>query len=140
MLRRPSSLFVVRCPSSTMFKHLLLRNRLANQSQISCGASLGRGNESLYKWFRSHDQDGRHAHIWYSFFFKRLFILQLQLPLNIHFANTKTGLTRLMRKLSCFLMKNTACTRLLPRYQSRLPTAIFVRQSKTGSGTCKTPS
>ena len=32
-----------------MFKHLLLWNRLANQSQILCGASLGRGNESLYK-------------------------------------------------------------------------------------------
>ena len=49
--------------SSTMFKHLLLWNRFANQSQILCGASLGRGNESLYKWSRSHDQDGRHAHI-----------------------------------------------------------------------------
>ena len=34
------------------FKHLLLRNRSAGQSQILCGASLGRGN------------DGRHAHIW----------------------------------------------------------------------------
>ena len=22
------------------------------------------GTKSLYKWFRSHDQDGRHAHIW----------------------------------------------------------------------------
>ena len=31
---------------------------------ILCGASLGRGNESLYKWSRSHDQDGHHAHIW----------------------------------------------------------------------------
>ena len=50
--------------SSTMFKHLLRRNRLANQSQIVYGASLGRGNESLYKWSRSHDQDSRHAHIW----------------------------------------------------------------------------
>ena len=59
-IRRPSS---VR-PSSTMLKHLLLGNRLADQSQILCGASLGRGNESLYKWSRSHDQDGRHAHIW----------------------------------------------------------------------------
>ena len=39
-------------------------NRLANQSQIVCGASLGRGNESLYKWSRLHDQDGRHTHIW----------------------------------------------------------------------------
>ena len=26
------------------------------------GASLGRGNESLYKWSRSHDQDGRHGY------------------------------------------------------------------------------
>ena len=38
------------------------RNRLADQSQTSCGASLGRGNESLYKWSRSHDQDGRHGY------------------------------------------------------------------------------
>ena len=30
----------------------------------SCGASLGRLKEILYKWFRSHDQDGCHAHIW----------------------------------------------------------------------------
>ena len=58
-VRRPS----VR-PSSTMLKHHLLRNRLADQSQILCGASLGRGNQSLYKWSRSHDQDGRHGHIW----------------------------------------------------------------------------
>ena len=48
----------------TMFKHLFLWNRFANQSQILCGASLGRGNESLYKWSRSHDQDGHHSHIW----------------------------------------------------------------------------
>ena len=54
----------VRPSSVHNFKHLLLWNRLANQSQILCGASLGRGNESLYKWSRSHDQDGRHAHIW----------------------------------------------------------------------------
>ena len=25
--------------------------------------SLGRGNQCLYKWSRSHDQDGHHAHI-----------------------------------------------------------------------------
>ena len=30
---------------TTIFKHLLHWNRLANQSQILCGASLGRGNE-----------------------------------------------------------------------------------------------
>ena len=39
--RRPS--YVVR-PSSTMLKHLLLRNRSADQSQILCGASLDRGD------------------------------------------------------------------------------------------------
>ena len=33
---------------TTIFKYLLHWNRLANQSQILCGASLGRGNESLY--------------------------------------------------------------------------------------------
>ena len=57
----------VRCrPSSSyvhIFKHLLLQN-LADQSQILCGASLGRGNESLFGASGSHDQDGRHAHIW----------------------------------------------------------------------------
>ena len=71
----------VRCrplsSSSTMFKHLLLWNRFANQSQILCGASLGRGNESLYKWSRSHDQDGRHAHIW-------------EKPLKIFFSRTRS--------------------------------------------------
>ena len=51
-------------PSFTMLKHLLLRNRLANQSQILCGASLGRRNEILVAACGSHDQDGRHAHIW----------------------------------------------------------------------------
>ena len=51
------------CHPSTLFKHLLLGNRLADQSQILCGASLGRGKESLYKWSRSHDQDGHFAHI-----------------------------------------------------------------------------
>ena len=49
------------CLLSTLFKHLLLRNRLANQSQISYGASMGWGNESLLKRSRSHDQDGHHA-------------------------------------------------------------------------------
>ena len=57
--RRPS----VRRPF-TMLKHLLLTNRLADQSQILCGASLGRGNEILFASSGSHDQDGRHAHIW----------------------------------------------------------------------------
>ena len=62
--RRPSSYVVRRPSSSTMLKHLLLRNRLANQSQILFGASLGRGNEILFAASGSHDQDGSHAHIW----------------------------------------------------------------------------
>ena len=45
------------------FKHLL-QNRLPDQSQNLCGASLGRGNQSLFATSGSHDQDGRHAHIW----------------------------------------------------------------------------
>ena len=64
---RPSaSVGVVRCPSSVVnnFKRLLLQNRWADQSQILCGASLGRGNEILFAASGSHDQDGRHAHIW----------------------------------------------------------------------------
>ena len=44
-----------------MLKHLLLRNRLADQSQLLCGASLGRGNEILFSASGSYDQDG---HIW----------------------------------------------------------------------------
>ena len=31
-----------------VFKHLFLRNRLATRSQISCGASVGWGNKSLF--------------------------------------------------------------------------------------------
>ena len=61
--RRPS--VCRRRPSSfTMLKDLLLRNRWADQSQILCGASLGRGNDILFAASWSHDQDGRHAHIW----------------------------------------------------------------------------
>ena len=43
---RPSS---VRPSSIHKLRHLLLRNRLADQSQILCGASLGRGNEILFR-------------------------------------------------------------------------------------------
>ena len=31
---------------------------------MACGAAFGSGKERLYKWYRSHDQDGRHAYIW----------------------------------------------------------------------------
>ena len=54
----PASIVVVVVVVNNNFKHLLFSNRLANQSQILCGASLGRGKESSYTWSRSHDQDG----------------------------------------------------------------------------------
>ena len=57
---RPS----VRQSSVNIFKHLLLWNYWANWTHISYGDSLGWGYESLFKWSWSHDQDGRHAHIW----------------------------------------------------------------------------
>ena len=47
---------------TAIFKDLLLCNCLANQSQTLLGALLGGGNESLYKWSMSHDQDGRHGY------------------------------------------------------------------------------
>ena len=47
-----------------IFKLLLLGNCLANQNQILCGASMIRGNENVFAAFGSHDQDGRHAHMW----------------------------------------------------------------------------
>ena len=40
---------------STTFQEFLLQNCLAYQSQISCEASMGKGNESLFKWSMSHD-------------------------------------------------------------------------------------
>ena len=36
-----------------IFKHLLLRNHWASQSQISHGASMGWRYESLFNWYRS---------------------------------------------------------------------------------------
>ena len=54
----------VRPSSVHIFKDLQLLNHLANKSQILYGASLGKGNESLFAASVSHDQDGRHVHIW----------------------------------------------------------------------------
>ena len=42
-------------PSINIFKWLLLWSRWANFAQISCGASLGWGNERLLKWSWSVD-------------------------------------------------------------------------------------
>ena len=62
-----------------IFKHLLLRNRSANQSKTLCGASSGRGNESLFNWSRSHDLDGRQGY-------------KKQKPLKIFFSRTRRPL------------------------------------------------
>ena len=37
-------------------------NHLTKQRQILYGVSLGWRNKSLYKWSRSHDQDGHHGY------------------------------------------------------------------------------
>ena len=41
-------------------KTYFFSNHLTNQSQILYVVSWGWSNESLYKWSRSHDQDGHH--------------------------------------------------------------------------------
>ena len=59
--------FIDLCPRSlrfNIFKLLLLRNPYGSWSQMSCGASMGWGNESEYNWFMSYDQDGHYVHIW----------------------------------------------------------------------------
>ena len=47
-----------------MRKHLFLRKRLTNQSQIVCETSLDRWDENVFVASESHDQNGRHAHVW----------------------------------------------------------------------------
>ena len=54
LIKYPWSGVVVR-PSLTMLKHLLLRNHMADQSRILCGASLGRGSEILFAACGSHE-------------------------------------------------------------------------------------
>ena len=56
MIRRPSS--------STISKIFFSKNRLANLVEILCGASLDSGIVILFAVSWSHDQDGRHTHIW----------------------------------------------------------------------------
>ena len=62
----PWSGSVRRLPSAsfTMLKHLFLRNCWASQSQIVCEASLDRWDEFFFVASGSHDQNGRHAHVW----------------------------------------------------------------------------
>ena len=69
-----------------------------------CGVSLGRENEILYKWSRSHDQDGRHGYEYQKrlkiFFFRtrRSMILKLGkkhlgIELYKNFINHDPGMT-----------------------------------------------
>ena len=62
--------------------HYTTRGPMTNQSQILCGAPLGRGDERLYKWPRSNEQDGRHAHIRYGKNLKNL-LLQNQMSYDL---------------------------------------------------------
>ena len=45
-------------------KLVFLRNSCVFWNQSACESLWENGNENLYKWFGSHDQHGRHAHIW----------------------------------------------------------------------------
>ena len=59
-----SASFIHLGPRSFRFnilKLLFFRNNWADWSQISYWASMGWGNENLFKWSRSHDQYGHHA-------------------------------------------------------------------------------
>ena len=58
-IRRPSSSSVVR----SHFQTSSPLKPLGQSKPNFMWSLLGKGNESLYKWSRSHDQDGRHAHI-----------------------------------------------------------------------------
>ena len=46
-------------------KLVFLGNYLVIWNKISFESLWVNGNENLYKWVGSHDQDGRHAHIWW---------------------------------------------------------------------------
>ena len=58
---RPSSLSSVRRPQFQRSSPLKLLDR--SKPNIMWSILRRGGNETLYKWSRSHDQDGRHAHI-----------------------------------------------------------------------------
>ena len=45
-------------------KLFFLRNSWVIWNQSSCESLWENGNENLNKWFGSHDQHGRHTHIW----------------------------------------------------------------------------
>ena len=58
---RPSS---VRRPLLTISNIFFSETVFPFKAKFYVGASLGRGNESLFAASVSHGQDGRHAHIW----------------------------------------------------------------------------
>ena len=59
--------YIRRQQHKKIFKHQDIKRKEPPQKYrlgtiSNTGASLGRGNESLYKWSRSHAQDGRHCY------------------------------------------------------------------------------
>ena len=47
-----------------IFKHLFALKPLGQSKPIFCGASMGKANNNLLAASLSHEQDGRHPHIW----------------------------------------------------------------------------
>ena len=60
---------------------------MANQSQSSHRASMGKGNKTLYYWSRSHDQDGLHVHVYGKNIGSYVYDRYFQDLLQNHFAN-----------------------------------------------------
>ena len=103
---------------------------LANQSQVSYGASLGKGKECLYKWSRLHDQDGHYAHIWLK-------------PSKIFYRTNCPMITKLGRLTS---RDNASCKsillkgRLVDCNKSGLSTlSVIIHQATHGNIRCAMP-
>ena len=50
------------CPGAIYMCMTIILKHLLCKAKLLSGTFLGRVNESLYKWSRSHDQDGRHGY------------------------------------------------------------------------------
>ena len=98
----------------TIIFKLLLSSCLANQSQILCGGSLGKRDKNLYKWSKSHDQDGHHSHVYIVKTFRN------HLPVNQKSDNLKLSIYRAMDI-------NSLCTNFVEIGDPRL-TYIYLPQ------------
>ena len=61
-----SKSFTDLCPGCLRLStFILLQNCWSDWNQITCRATVGWGNESLFMEFGSNDQDIRHGHVWF---------------------------------------------------------------------------